>query len=128
MFEKFTRWFSLKAGSPITFCLALFIVLTWVITGPLFNFNDTWQLLINTATTIITFFMVFLIQNSQNRDTTAIQIKLDELLRAMKGTNMELFNIEELTDKEIDLLHKRYEAMTERNDNPENRENNNPRT
>ena len=86
----------------------LFIILSWIITGPLFGFSDTWQLIINTATTIVTFLMVFLIQHTQNRDTDALQVKLDELIRAIEGANNELLDLEEMEEEELAILRKQY--------------------
>jgi low affinity Fe/Cu permease len=100
---------SLAAGRATTFLLAAGVVVVWAISGPLFNFSDTWQLVINTGTTIVTFLMVFLIQNSQNRDSAAIQVKLDELIRVGAARNS-LVGIEHLTDDEIEELRKRCEA------------------
>ena len=97
------------AGRPLAFALAAFIILVWVVTGPIFNFSDTWQLVINTGTTIVTFLMVFLIQNSQNRDNAAIQAKLDEIVRAGRGQNV-FVGIEHLTDAEIEELTEKCEA------------------
>lgn len=85
--------------------------MVWIVTGPIFQFSDTWQLVINTGTTIITFLMVFLIQNTQNRDTAAIQIKLDELIRVTKGAHNALLDLEELEDEALDLFRKRYQAL-----------------
>lgn len=110
-FDRFARTWSKMAGKPIAFNVALLVILTWVITGPLFGFSDTWQLIINTATTIVTFLMVFLIQNSQNRDTDALQVKLDELIRAVEGANNELLDLEEIGDEELKLLRKQYLAL-----------------
>jgi len=87
------------------------VVLAWVVTGPIFHFSDTWQLVINTATTVVTFLMVFLIQNTQNRDTEAIQIKLDELIRATKGAHNALLDLEELEEEALDQFRARYEAL-----------------
>jgi len=98
-------------GNPVCFCLAAAIVLAWAITGPLFDFSETWQLVINTGTTIVTFLMVFLIQNTQNRDTEAMQIKLDELILVTGQANNELLNLEELEEAELDRLRLRYERM-----------------
>jgi len=89
------------------------VILTWAITGPLFGFSDTWQLVINTGTTIVTFLMVFLIQNTQNRDSEAIQIKLDELIRAVKGAHNALLDLEELEDEELDRIRGQYEMIAE---------------
>jgi low affinity Fe/Cu permease len=93
--------------------LAVVVILVWAITGPLFGFNDTWQLVINTGATIVTFLMVFLIQNTQNRDAEAIQIKLDELIRAAKGAHNALLNLEVLEDEELDRIRYRYEMIAE---------------
>lgn len=98
-------------GRPATFFLALMVVLVWIVTGPLFGFSDTWQLVINTGTTIVTFLMVFLIQNSQNRDTYAIQIKLDELIRATQGAHNALLDLEELNEESLDAFRTRYGAL-----------------
>lgn len=98
-------------GRPGTFALALAVVVVWIVTGPIFAFSDTWQLVINTGTTIVTFLMVFLIQSTQNRDTEAIQIKLDELIRATKGAHNALLDLEELEDAELDAFRQKYEAL-----------------
>lgn len=98
-------------GRPSTFFLALLVIAVWVVTGPIFGFSDTWQLVINTGTTIVTFLMVFLIQNSQNRDTEAIQIKLDELIRATKGAHNALLDLEELNEESLDVFRRKYEAL-----------------
>lgn len=100
-------------GRPSVFALALATIVIWLITGPLFHFSDTWQLIINTATTIVTFLMVFLIQNTQNRDTEAIQIKLDELIRATQGAHNAILDLEELDEKHLNLFRTRYEALAE---------------
>jgi low affinity Fe/Cu permease len=100
-------------GHPATFAAAVLIVVAWAVTGPLFGFSDTWQLVINTGTTIVTFLMVFLIQNTQNRDTEAIQVKLDELIRATKGAHNALLDLEELTDDVVDGFRKKYQALAE---------------
>ena|SRR5690349_5977815 len=107
-FTRAAKWASRATGRPITFISAVIIIIIWAITGPIFNFSDTWQLVINTATTIITFLMVFLIQNTQNRDTEAIQIKLDELIRAIEGAHNALLDLEELEDEELDAIRKNY--------------------
>src|SRR5690554_960608 len=110
----FTRIASLIAGwagQPAAFLLAMAVVLAWAVTGPLFGFSDTWQLVINTGTTIVTFLMVFLIQNTQNRDTEAIQIKLDELIRSHRGAQTALLDLEELGDAELDAFRKKYAAL-----------------
>jgi low affinity Fe/Cu permease len=107
-FAKNTAHFS---GRPKTFILAVGVIAVWIITGPLFDFSDTWQLVINTGTTIITFLMVFLIQNTQNRDTEAIQIKLDELIRATRGAHNALLDLEELEEENLDGFRTRYEQL-----------------
>jgi low affinity Fe/Cu permease len=107
-FERFARKASILAGKPSAFFGALVIVLIWLSTGPIFGFSDTWQLVINTGTTIITFLMVFLIQHSQNRDTMALQIKLADLIIAVKGAKNELATAEDLSDRELSELHAHY--------------------
>jgi low affinity Fe/Cu permease len=97
----------------MVFALAVGTILIWIVTGPLFNYSNTWQLVINTATTIITFLMVFLIQSTQNRDTEAIQIKLDELIRATKGAHNALLDIEELEEIHLDAFRSKYGALAE---------------
>jgi low affinity Fe/Cu permease len=109
--ESFTRFAKATArasGLPVTFGLAVLVILTWALTGPLFRFSDTWQLVINTGTTIVTFLMVFLIQNTQNRDSVAMQIKLDELLRAVKGAHTALADLEDLTEEELEKFKAHY--------------------
>ncbi len=98
-------------GRPGTFVLAVAVIVVWLVTGPLFGFSDTWQLVINTGTTIITFLMVFLIQNTQNRDTTAIQLKLDELIRATNGAHNALLDLEELDEAALEAFRGRFEAL-----------------
>ena len=98
-------------GRPRTFALAVAVIGVWIVSGPIFRFSDTWQLVINTGTTIVTFLMVFLIQNTQNRDTEAIQIKLDELIRATQGAHNALLDIEELEEETLDAFRARYEAL-----------------
>lgn len=107
-FTRAAKWASRATGRPITFILAVSVILIWAITGPLFQFSDTWQLFINTTTTILTFLMVFLIQNTQNRDAEAVQIKLDELLRSMENAHTVLLDLEELDEDELDLIRKDY--------------------
>ncbi|HMN08741.1 MAG TPA: low affinity iron permease family protein [Gemmatimonadaceae bacterium] len=102
------------AGRPISFFLALMIIAAWLVSGPLFGYSDTWQLVINTGTTIITFLMVFLIQNTQNRDSEALQIKLDELLRATEGAHNALLDLEELEEEELDRIRANYVLLARR--------------
>jgi low affinity Fe/Cu permease len=107
MHKTFTRIatvISTAAGQPLSFVAALLIIIVWGVTGPLFHFSDTWQLVVNTGTTIITFLMVFLIQNSQNRDGAAMQAKLDELLRAVDKAREQFIGIEHLTDRQIEMI------------------------
>ena len=113
-FTRFANAASRFAGSPLSFALALSVVLVWIVTGPLFGFSDTWQLVINTGTTIVTFLMVFLIQNSQNRDERALQVKLDELIRATRGAHNSLLDLEELEEHELRRFQARYEALARR--------------
>jgi low affinity Fe/Cu permease len=107
-FGRFAKHTSRLAGRPATFFLAAAVVVVWLVTGPLFGFSDTWQLVINTGTTIVTFLMVFLIQNTQNRDTEAIQVKLDELLRVTRGAHVALLDLEELEDRELERVRREY--------------------
>jgi low affinity Fe/Cu permease len=107
-FARFARRIAGLAGHPLGFSGAVAIVLLWALLGPVFRFSDTWQLVINTGTTIVTFLMVFLIQNTQNRDTHALQIKLDELLRVTDGAHYALIDLEELTDTEVEMIRRRY--------------------
>lgn len=111
LFTRFAKWASGASGHPITFISAVFIIIIWAVTGPIFKYSDTWQLVINTGTTIITFLMVFLIQNTQNRDTGAMQIKLDELIRSIENAHNALLDLEELDDKEIEKIKKNYEKL-----------------
>src|SRR2546428_4073622 len=113
-FPRFAKWTARVSGRPAAFVIAVMVILAWAVTGPLFGFSDTWQLVINTGTTIVTFLMVFLIQNTQNRDSEAIQIKLDELIRAVKGAHNALLDLEELEDEEIDRIRDHYEMIAER--------------
>ena len=101
-FTRFSKEVAHLAGKPLTFILAVTVIVTWAVSGPLFGFSDTWQLVINTSTTIITFLMVFLIQNTQNRDSTAVQLKLDELICALKEADNRFLDVEDLDDKELE--------------------------
>jgi low affinity Fe/Cu permease len=107
----FSKSASHFCGRPRTFALAVAVIAIWIVTGPIFRFSDTWQLVINTGTTIITFLMVFLIQNTQNRDTAAIQIKLDELIRATQGAHNALLDLEELEEEALDAFRRKYQVL-----------------
>jgi low affinity Fe/Cu permease len=110
-FQRFARIAARAVGRPVAFFIAASTIVLWAILGPIFHFSDTWQLVINTATTIVTFLMVFLIQNTQNRDSEAIQIKLDELLRATKGCHNAVLDIEELSEEELDQIKYGYTIL-----------------
>ncbi|MBI3336830.1 low affinity iron permease family protein [Candidatus Peregrinibacteria bacterium] len=110
-FTTFARWVSFIAGQPYAFILALFLIILWGVIGPMFGYSNTWQLVINTTTTIVTFLMVFLIQNSQNRDSQAMQIKLDELIRTTEGAHTALLDLEELTEPELLAIKEKYEHL-----------------
>ena len=110
-FIRFAKHISRATGRPSAFLLAVAIIAVWLATGPFFHFSDTWQLIINTGTTIITFLMVFLIQNTQNRDAEAMQVKLDELIRATEGAHTALLDLEELEEKELDTIRSGYSRI-----------------
>ncbi|MBL0215847.1 MAG: low affinity iron permease family protein [Myxococcales bacterium] len=113
-FRRFASRTSEIAGHASTFVVAALVIVAWAVTGPLFQFSDTWQLVINTSTTIVTFLMVFLIQNTQNRDSAAVQLKLDELIRATAGAHDGLLDLEELTDLELVRMRQLYRALAAR--------------
>ena len=110
-FRVFARRSSIMLGSAWAFAGAVLVIVVWLITGPTFHFSDTWQLIINTATTVVTFLMVFLIQNTQNRDAKAMHLKLDELIRAMKGARNKLVDLEELSDEELSKLEEQFQRL-----------------
>jgi low affinity Fe/Cu permease len=116
-FRVFARHSSIALGSAWAFAGAVLVILVWVLTGPMFHFSDTWQLVINTATTIVTFLMVFLIQNTQNRDAKAVHLKLDEVIRALKGARNQLVNLEDLSDEDLKKLEKQFKSMRKRAEN-----------
>jgi low affinity Fe/Cu permease len=116
--KKFSSWFtsfakatSRATGRPAAFVMAGAVIVVWIVTGPLFKFSDTWQLVINTGTTIVTFLMVFLIQNTQNRDSEAVQVKLDELIRAHEGAHNALLDLEELEERDLDRIRQTYSML-----------------
>ena len=113
-FTRLAKTASRFTGRPLCFGLALLVVLVWIVTGPIFGFSDTWQLVINTGTTIVTFLMVFLIQATQNRDTEAMHLKLDELIRATRGAHNRLMDLEEREEDELDELREQYENNARR--------------
>jgi len=114
--SRFTRFAHTTAritGNAATFATAASIIIVWAVTGPIFHFSDTWQLFINTGTTVVTFLMVFLIQNTQNRDSQAVQIKLDEIIRALTDANNALLDLEDLEQNDLDLIRRDYEHLAE---------------
>jgi low affinity Fe/Cu permease len=110
-FTRLTKWTAHATGRPLTFILAVSIILIWAFTGPLFGFSDTWQLVINTGTTVITFLMVFLIQSTQNRDAEAVQVKLDEIIRAIGNAKNELLDLEELEEEDLSRIRETYREL-----------------
>lgn len=112
-FEKISTNITNWTGSPVAFGIAFLIVILWVLSGPIFQYSDTWQLVINTGTTIITFLMVFLIQKSQNKDSKAIQLKLNELIAASRHASNRMVDIEDLSEAELDILHKYYQKLSD---------------
>ncbi len=111
IYARTAKAVSRVAARPGVFLLAVAVIVVWIVTGPIFGYSDTWQLVINTGTTVVTFLMVFLIQNTQNRDTAAIQLKLDELIRATQGAHNALLDLEELDELQLDAFRSRYEAL-----------------
>ena len=112
-FERFSNWATTATGSPAAFIIAVALILVWAISGPFFDFSETWQLVINTGTTIVTFLMVFLIQKGQNKDSKAIPIKLNELIAAHEKASNRIVDIEDLTEKELDKLHRYYQKLSD---------------
>ena len=112
-FSYFAQKTAVWTGHPTAFLMAIAVIVVWVVTGPIFNYSDTWQLVINTGTTIVTFLMVFLIQNTQNRDGEAVQIKLDELIRSIKGARNHVMNLEEMDENQLDEIRKEYLSLAE---------------
>jgi low affinity Fe/Cu permease len=110
-FSRFANWTARASGHPTAFALAAGVIVAWLVTGPVFAFSDTWQLVINTGTTIVTFLMVFLIQNTQNRDGAAVQLKLDEIIRALQGAHNALLDLEELPEPDLAKFRSRYEDL-----------------
>ena len=118
-FARFAKATSRMSGHPGTFVVAMGVIVVWAVTGPIFHFSDTWQLVINTGTTVVTFLMVFLIQNTQNRDSLALHVKLDELIRAIKNARNELVDLEDLSDEELKSLEEQFRRMRTRAENDE---------
>jgi low affinity Fe/Cu permease len=116
LFSRFARWTERHVGSPISFSMAVGIVILWAVSGPFFGWSDTWQLVINTGTTIVTFLMVFLIQSTQTRDTLALHLKLDELIRVNRAARNSLFNLEEMSEPEIEDVKRAFERLVVRGD------------
>jgi low affinity Fe/Cu permease len=110
-FSRFANWTARASGHPAAFVIAAAVIVAWLVTGPVFGFSDTWQLVINTGTTIVTFLMVFLIQNTQNRDGAALQLKLDEIIRALPGAHHAVLDLEELSDTDLAVFRERYEEL-----------------
>jgi low affinity Fe/Cu permease len=123
-FRCFAQRSSSLLGSAWAFCGAVLVILIWVVTGPTFHFSDTWQLIINTATTVVTFLMVFLIQNTQNRDAKAMHLKLDELIRALKGARNQLVDLEELSDNDLKKLEEQFRRLRKQSENGRTRSDN----
>ncbi len=112
LFERFANWATIATGSSAAFIVAISVIVIWGVTGPVFHYSDTWQLIINTGTTVVTFLMVFLIQKSQNKDSKAIHLKLNELIASHAGTSNRMVNIEDLTEVELDHLHRFYVQLS----------------
>lgn len=112
-FSTFAKKTARLTGRPVTFGVAAGVILVWAVTGPIFGYSDTWQLIINTGTTIVTFLMVFLIQNTQNRDSEAMHVKLDELIRSIKGAHNALLDLEELEEEDLDKIRAQYTKLAE---------------
>jgi low affinity Fe/Cu permease len=123
-FRCFAQRASVLLGSAWAFCGAVLVIVVWLVTGPTFHFSDTWQLIINTATTVITFLMVFLIQNTQNRDAKAMHLKLDELIRAVKGARNQLVDLEELSDDDLKKLDEQFRRLRKQSENSPTRSDN----
>jgi low affinity Fe/Cu permease len=125
-FRVFARRSSMVLGSPWAFAAAILVILVWALTGPMFHFSDTWQLIINTGTTIVTFLMVFLIQNTQNRDAKAVHLKLDEIIRALENARDELVDLEKLSDEDLKQLEKQFERVRQKAEHNGNHARNEP--
>lgn len=121
-FHKISVGVSNRLGSPLAFGLAVLLIVAWIVTGPFFDFSDTWQLVINTTTTIVTFLMVFAIQNTQNRDSKAVQLKLNELIKSSRGARTEFVNVEDLNDSELDILAGQFREIHEKFQQKQNRQ------
>ena len=123
-FRCFAQRASALLGSAWAFCGAVLVIVVWLVTGPTFHFSDTWQLIINTATTVVTFLMVFLIQNTQNRDAKAMHLKLDELIRAVKGARNQLVDLEDLSDDDLKKLEEQFQRLRKQSENSRTRSDN----
>jgi len=117
-FDQFSRWTAWAMGHPVVFIVALLGTVIWAVSGPIFHFSDTWQLVINTATTVLTFLMVFLIQNAVNRDSVAVQLKLDELIRAVEGARNSMLRIEDLSEEDLARLRAQFDHLVSRDMSP----------
>jgi len=113
-FKSFANATSCAAGHPVAFAVAVAIIVIWIITGPMFHYSDTWQLVINTGTSVTTFLMVFLVQSTQNRDSTAVHLKLDELIRAIENAQNQMLNLEDLDDEELAAIRQKYVKMADK--------------
>lgn len=114
VFTRLAKWTSRVAGRPSAFLLACLVIVVWAVTGPIYHYSNTWQLVINTGTSVATFLMVFLIQNTQYRDSEALQVKLDEVIRSIRGAHNKMMNLEELDDPELEELHNQYLRLAEK--------------
>ena len=117
-FDRFSRWTAWAMGHPVAFIAALFGIIIWAVSGPIFHFSDTWQLVVNTATSVLTFLMVFLIQNAVNRDSVAVQLKLDELIRALEGARNSMLRIEDLSEEDLAQLRAYFDHLVSRDTPP----------
>src|SRR5450631_1911782 len=113
-YSRFSQWFAQASGRPLSFTLALGLIIAWIVIGPVFHYSDTWQLVMNTVSSIVTFLMVFLIQRSQNKDALAMHVKLNEIVKAVAGASDRIVNVEDLSEEELQRLQARYQALARR--------------